>query len=216
MAKLFAAIGRFSKDESAKDKRAFRIILPMNIRKPEDRDLPSCNRTALVQIDRTYAIGVADSDRFCQLIDREIKIIRGWQLEKIFLISIRLLSVSGSWLKSVANSPKSRGAAVFTHLGQPLKKASIHSRRLQEKNGVAAADLLQLESADFAGPVRSGTPANISISRVGQELRLSLHYDANALSAEQAAQLLDFYREELTLKADQENALDSQPRRVVS
>jgi hypothetical protein len=131
------------------------------------------------------------------LIDREIKIIRGWQLEKIFLISIRLLSISSSLLKSVANSPKSRGAAVFTHLGQPLKKASIHSKRLQEKNGAAAASLLQLESADFAGPVRHGTPANVSISRVGQKLRISLHYDARSLSPEQAAELLNLYRREL-------------------
>jgi len=197
MAKRFAAIGQFGSTESSNDKRAFRIILPMSVRNPADRDLPACNRTSLVQIDRASSGASDNPDVFCQQIDREIKIIRGWQLEKMFLISIRMLSVSNRWLKRVANSPKSRGAAVFTHLGQPLKKATIHAKRLRQTDETSGS-LLQLESADFAGPVRTGTPANVSISRIGQKLRLSLHYDAISLSAEQAAELLELYRQLLS------------------
>ena len=121
-------------------------------------------------------------------IDYEINFIRRWQLEKMFLIVIRLASFSNSWLSKVANNPNSRGAAVFTHLGRPFKRAMIHVNRLAKS--IEPGSLARPIDFELAGPVRSGTPINISFARFDGRLKICLHYDACAVSPNEADRLL--------------------------
>ena len=176
----------------------WRILLPISTRSRQDRASVAANRTAIVQIDRQPPMGdgerVSDeliSDElisFSQSIDYEINFIRRWQLEKMFLIVIRLASFSNSWLSKVANNPNSRGAAVFTHLGRPFKRAMIHVNRLAKS--IEPDSLARPADFDLAGPVRSGTPINISFARFDGRLKICLHYDACIVSTHQANRLL--------------------------
>ena len=115
--------------------------------------------------------------------------IRRWQLEKMFLIATRLASVSNTWLSKIANNPVSRGAAIFTHLGRPYKRAMIHVNRLSKS---AASLMLLARPVDFdlAGPIRTGTPINISFARFDHRLKISLHYDSQTISPAEADRLL--------------------------
>ena len=165
----------------------WRILLPISTRNTRDRDAVAANRTAIVQIDRQPPTDESELVSFSQSIDYEINFIRRWQLEKMFLIVIRLASLSNSWLSKVANNPNSRGAAVFTHLGRPFKRAMIHANRLAKPG---PAPLARPIDFDLAGPVRSGTPINISFARFDGRLKIGLHYDAYAVSPSQANRLL--------------------------
>ena len=160
----------------------------MSIRTAADRAAVAANRTAIVQIDRQPPATGEDLIPFCQSIDYEINFIRRWQLEKIFLIAIRLASFSNSWLAKTANNPVSRGAAVFTHLGRPFKRAMIHLNRVSK----SAENLPFARPIDFdlAGPVRTGTPINIAFARFDHRLKISLHYDSQVISASEADRLL--------------------------
>lgn len=177
------------------ERKWIRLVLPISIRKVADRKLPSANRASLVQIERTMD-QVADADTAAQSIDREIKIIMGFRLDFVFLIAIRLLSVSSSLLKIVARNQKSRGTTVFTNLSEPFRKT-----RACDFRSVGGMKLIDY---DLFGPLRSGTPFNIAWSKFRSsedesELhgRISLHFDRGVISPELAKQILNAVESEL-------------------
>lgn len=168
-----------------------RIILPMSIRNVSDRRLPAANRATIVQIDRCGR-EMSDVGKFYYSLDREIRIIRGWQLEKIFLVAMRGLSMFETFLKNAASSEKSRGMAVFTNLGEPLRKSERASSREPD-----SSSFLRPYDFDPVGPVRTGTPANFTVSRYADRFRVSLHYDSQVLTREDAIGLLQVYIDRL-------------------
>ena len=174
----------------AKPNSVWRILLPISIRGAADRTAVAANRTAVVQIDRQPPAPGADLTAFYKSIDYEINFIRRWQLEKMFLIAIRLASLSNSRLAKMANNPVSRGAAVFTHLGRPFKRAMIHIARLSKSTTNSALKLARPIDFDLAGPIRTGTPINISFARFDHRMKISLHYDPQVISTTEADRLL--------------------------
>ena len=127
-------------------------------------------------------------DRFYYGLNREINIILGWQLDKIFLLAIRAMSLSDRMLRWAANNQKSRAMAVFTNLGDPLRKSERAASRCPDK-----AAPIKPEEFDLVGPIRAGTPVNFSVSRYGPAMRVSLQYDSKLISESQAAELLGGY-----------------------
>lgn len=168
-----------------------RVIFPMSIRNVSDRRLPVANRATLVQIDRCEK-DMQDMKKFYQHLNREIMIIRGWQLDKIFLLAIRILSVFEPILRRAAGNGKSRGMAVFTNLGEPLRKSERTSAR--QPNSEA---FIRPYEFDFTGPIRHGTPVNLTISRYAKRIRVSLQYDRSTIGSELATRLLNAYCDRL-------------------
>lgn len=162
-----------------------RIIMPISIRRVSDRRLPTANRATLVQIDRRSS-QASDLGAFYHGLNREINIIRGWQLDKIFLLAIRAMSLSDWMLRRAARNKKSRGMAVFTNLGEPLRKSERTANRHSDGSIKPAA-------FDLVGPIRAGTPVNFSVSRYGPAMRVSLQYDSKLISKNHAAELLGGY-----------------------
>ena len=168
-----------------------RIILPMSIRSVSDRRLPVANRATLVQIDRCEK-DMQDLKKFYQLLNREIMIIRGWQLDKIFLILIRMLSAFEPLLRRAAGNGKSRGLAVFTNLGEPLRKSERNSAREPDSKA-----FIRPYEFDCTGPIRHGTPINLTISRYAKRIRVSMQYDRRAMDEDLAKGLLKAYCDRL-------------------
>lgn len=188
LGRLFVSLAKFmARDGGDHRKDWLRIILPISLRGMSDRRMPAANKTTIVQLDRRVD-GHSEADSFYQNLDREIRIIRGWQLDKIFLICIRLLAIVDPLLRQVAGSRKSRGTVVFTNLGEPFRKLLKSRSKLNCE---------VIEQFDLVGPVREGTPLNYTVARHGDRLRVSLHYDASVFSAKRAEELLETYVSEL-------------------
>ena len=185
---LFNAIQRWRLrfDRAASPQDWIRVILPMNIREFADRRLPSINRTSIVQIDRRNMSELADPALF-RSIDREINLIRKWQLDRMFLIVIRGLSVVQPLVRRAAQNKKPRGIAVFTNLGQPFRQ------RERSIAGAPSSKKLTPIEIDFLGPLRYGTPLNIAVARYQDRLRVTIHYDAAILTQLEASDLLQEY-----------------------
>ncbi len=164
-----------------------RIILPISIRNISDRRMPATNRATIVQIDRRERDAKKLSD-FYRGIDREIKVIRGWQLDKMFLIAVRVMSVFEPLLLRSAKDEKSRGTAVFTNLGEPLRKSHRAGAR-----DLSLGSPLPVVDFDCVGPIRRGTAVNFSVSKFDKTMRVSLHFDSKLLTSEEALGLLEMY-----------------------
>ena len=196
LGQLYLALGDWRKLHACHSENDWlRIILPMSIRNVSDRRLPSANRATIVQIDRRGK-DAQDLEKFYQMLNREILIIRGWQLEKIFLIAIRMLSCFEPLLQRGVKNDKSRGMAVFTNLGEPLRKNEKTRSRVVAGDDEADT-YLRPHEFDLVGPIRPGTPVNFSVARYGGAMRISMHYDNHVLSCEQAASLLRIYVDRL-------------------
>lgn len=191
LGRLFISLSKFLAMNGGNARSGWvRVILPISIRSMSDRWMPATNRTTIVQLDR-HVDGMSFLDGFYQNLDREVRIIRGWHLDKMFLICIRLLSVFEPLLRHVIGSRKSRGTVVFTNLGEPFRKlAKSQLYRADFGNDV-------INQFDLVGPVREGTPLNYTVARHGDRIRVSLHYDGSVFSVNRANELLESYVSEL-------------------
>lgn len=168
-----------------------RMVVPMNIRSVSDRWLPATNRSTVVQIDRRPA-QFENYQGLLAGIDTEINVIRNWHLDKIFLIAIRCMSIFPKWLRAAARNQKCRGAAVWTNMGEPSRRAKFLS-----KDGLTQTGNLRLVEMDVAGPVRQLTPVNICVMQYHNKMRLTMRIDTRQLSLGDAQQLMDCYVERL-------------------
>ena len=176
---------------SDQTKKWIRVIHPFNIRDYADRRMTTTNRAAIVQIDRRDK----DFDDFQGLVenlDREVSVIHRWQLSKLFLISIRMMSAIPGMLRRSATDKKSRGTSVFTNLSESFGRAGF-----AVENESLVVGNLQMTAFDLVGPVREGTPVNMTVQRHLGKLRLSLHADPQVLTGEKPKEFLAAYSNRL-------------------
>ena len=152
-----------------------------------------------------------DVDSFLHYLDREIKIIVGWQFDKLFLLVVRLMSVSRWWIRRSAANPRARGTIVFTNLGQTFRSVSKRAQKLSRQTS-DADHLLEIVDFDFAGPTRSAMPLNFTIQRHQQRYRITARFDRRVLTTDQASSFLNQVEIEMnnlsvvSLKGNQESS----------
>ncbi len=192
IAQLYLAIWNWrTKHQFGRPDDWLRILMPMSIRGMGDRRLSAANRSAVVQIDRRPA-DFANTEQLLKGLDREVGIIRNWQLNKIFLIAIRSMSVIPGWLRSSAKNDKFRGTMVFTNLGTPFSR----NKRLKSAGGIVAGNLKLIEF-DWVGPIRKGIGVNLSVQQHDDRIRLSMHVDPRQVDVPVAEELFDAYVDRL-------------------
>ncbi len=197
MASVFYALPEWSRQQNDRPaEKWFRMVLPISIASKSDLRSPITNRATIVQVDRCEN-QMREADSFLHYLDREIKIIVGWEFDKIFLLMIRLMSVSRWWLHRVANNPRARGTIVFTNLGQPFR--SFEKRAKRVARSIQDSDTsTEIVDFDFAGPTRSAMPLSFTIQRHQQRYRISARFDERVLASEQAASFLERVEIELS------------------
>lgn len=181
-ATLFRALADW--EPTAGDRRCLRMIIPISIRERSDAAMPAANRTTLVQIDR-FQQETADPVGLAKGIHFELGLIRKWYLDRIFLIVIRLMSVSNYWLQRTASRRQPRATTLFTNLGKPFLKTGLpHRERRLQMGGVT------VRAIELAAPIRSHLPISFTALQYAGELQLTGHVDTRFLDAEAARSLL--------------------------
>lgn len=168
-----------------------RLIVPINLRTAEDRRLPAANRASLVQLDRRPE-WEPDPLGLARGISYELRLIRNWQLDRMFLLLVRGMSISDAWLRSAVSRRRPRATSMLTNLGKPLLRLGLPTER-----GKILTGGLRLEELDVVGPIRFGMPLSFAVAEYGGELRLTAHYDRRRLTAEQVECLLGELRERI-------------------
>lgn len=163
-----------------------RLVIPMSIRDWTDRRLPAANRATIVQLDRTDR-DFESADSLVQGINHELTNIRNWNLEKTFLLVLRMVSLVPGWVKRMAANPVCRATTVLTNLGAPFERLKL----TRTKDGQLQAGGLVVEDVDLVVPLRPTTPLGFATLRYGNRQRLSLHYDRRLIGDALAQELLD-------------------------
>jgi hypothetical protein len=171
--------------------RCMRIIVPISIRDKSDRGMPSANRTTLVQIDR-FASQIGDLDAAARGISFELGVIRGAMLDRIFLIVVRILSISNGWLRWSASSMRPRATTLFTNLGRFFAKMPLGR---QDRRLVCGG--LVIERLELAAPVRNQMPISFTANQYAGELFLGATVDTRFLDEASGRWILDRWLEHL-------------------
>lgn len=171
-----------------------RVLLPMSVRKFADRRMSACNRTTIVQVDRKASDFT--SSNFYDSLDREIKIIREWELSKLFLLSVRGMSLVPGMLQKAASTDKCRGTAVFANLAEPLRQLRVPSRQSEDVKELEVGNL-RLVDLDFVGPIRHRMPLNVSVQKHFGRYRISMHFDPRIIPEDVRKEILSAYEKSL-------------------
>jgi hypothetical protein len=144
-----------------------------------------------VQVDRCIR-DFRNPEALIRGLDWEIGVIRNWQLNKLFLLAIRGMSVVPGMLQRSASSTKCRGTAIFTNLSEPFGRLGLPL----ENDCVRVGNLL-LQEFDFVGPIRRSTPVNLSVQKHLGRIRLSLHADPRLLKLDESMRFLELFAHRL-------------------
>jgi hypothetical protein len=177
-------------------KKWLRMVLPISVATKEDLRSPISNRATIVQIDRCED-QMQDLESFIRYLDREVKIIVGWQFDKLFLLIVRMMSISRWWLRRSASNPRARGTIVFTNLGQPFRSIDKRANTLPRKKISGSKHSTEIIEFDCAGPIRNAMPLNFTIQRHQRRYRISVRFDRRVVSIEQAGDFLQQVEAEL-------------------
>lgn len=179
---LFIALDEWSREVLGTSGEPWlRMLLPINLRERKHARMPAANRTTLVQLDRRRRQWESGLEGFFHYLNREVDIIRNWKFDRLFLVMIRIMGIAPGWLERSAGRDHSRGTAIFTHLGEPFRWARRRTRQSADQRTLPIANLT-LTEFDWVGPIRPGTPFNLSVQRMGNHLRLSVHWDPRQLA----------------------------------
>ena len=196
MASVFYALPNWSRQQNdASARKWLRMVLPISVASKDDLRSPITNRATIVQVDRCEE-QMSDTDSFLHYLDREVKIIVGWQFDKLFLLIVRMMSLSRWWLRRSAADPRARGTIVFTNLGQPFRSVAKRVKKLS-RGTPDANPPTEIIDFDYAGPTRSGMPLNFTIQRYQQRYRITSRFDQRVLASEQANRFLKQVENEL-------------------
>lgn len=172
-----------------------RLIVPINLRTPEDRLLPAANRASLVQLDRRPELE-RDQLALAKGISYELGLIRDWQLDRMFLLLVRGMSVSDAWLRSAVARQKPRATSMLTNVGKPLLRLG-----LPLEDGRVLAGGLRLELLDVIGPIRFGMPLSFAVAEYAGTVRMTAHVDRQRLDLEQVQGLVRRIEERVKVPA---------------
>lgn len=185
LATLFGALNEWQSSEYGMPLEGWsRVIVPINLRTADDRELPAANRASLVQIDRRPA---AESNplELARGIHFELSLIRDWQLDRMFPAIVRILSLSNRALQRAVARQKKRATAMLTNLGKPLWRLGLPALA----GGQIQSGGLVLERIEVVGPIRFGMPISCAVLEYAGKLTMSIHYDARVISSGAAARL---------------------------
>jgi hypothetical protein len=189
LATLFATLRDVSPNS---DRRAcWRVIVPISIRQSWERSMPVANRTTLVQLDR-FAQETNDLLGLAQGIHFELGVIRGWMLDRMFLLAIRLMSLSNTWLVRNAGIGKPRATTLLTNLGKPFVRSGLCT-----KDGRVIVGDAPLVAADLLPPIRAHLPLSFSAVQYAGDLRITAHVDTRQVTQADAEQFLQKWRDQL-------------------
>ncbi|MGB6044507.1 MAG: hypothetical protein WBF93_15215 [Pirellulales bacterium] len=188
---LFLSVGTFRRQRNlGRDKDWLRLVVPVNMRKAGDEQLPAANVVSMVFLDR-HPRDCDDRGTLLKSIHDEMTEIKQGRLGLTFLLSLRLRrSLPGAIRRLRKQTAKAvcQGTCVISNLVSPWKDSALCN-----SDGKLVIDGIILQGVEFLPPVRPYTSAAIGAVTYAGRLSLALHFDSRVLDAQEADGILSTY-----------------------
>lgn len=167
-----------------------RVMVPINERQREHRQLSACNHCTMIHLDRTRA-EVRKPVELLASIEQELGVIQRWKLSWNFWRGLAVLRWLPGGLRRFRTAP-TVATASLTNLGRLRLTSNLATHSLDPPGTNAPLRLLDFE---IVAPLVEGTMAALAVSVVNGTLSITLQFDADNLTDAQATDLLERYEQ---------------------
>ena len=184
---LFLAINAWRMSRGGARDDWVRMMIPMNVRTRETRNLPATNFVSSVFLDRRGG-DFENPASLLQSIKQEMNLIKDNNLGMTFLYSLKLLNMLPGRLKQQATADRCTNSCIFSNLDRHFLRLPFPRRQ-----GKLVIGNLELQKAWTIAPLRPYSLASFMSLVYDGRLLLTLHYDGRFIEEEAAQQLLQFW-----------------------
>jgi len=183
-----AAAGTWLKEEAgAGDLEWVYLLVPVNLRRPADLELPAANLVGLIILGRQLK-STLRRGRLLQRTKEDLAWVKRHHLGYTFLVRLALSGLLPGGIRRFTRRRGCRATLLLTNLGQHFAAS-----RLCGPDGRLRVPGAVLEDVSVAAPVRPGTAAGLLVGVYGGRIWIDLAYDPRVLSAAQADRLADAF-----------------------
>ena len=172
--------------------RVIRIMIPFNLRGPEDERLPAANVVAMLFMDR-HAFWFRKRSWLLASTKLETRFFKLFRFPLSFIRSVQVMALIPGGMKLLAGTSKCYATSVLSNLGRMYPNA-----RLPRRDGKLRAGELVLERIESAPPVRPNTSTSLSTLYYADKLTIVMNYDRFEFTADGAQQVLATIIEQLS------------------
>jgi hypothetical protein len=161
---------------AVRDDDWMRLMVPINMRRAEDRSIPAANIVSTVYLDRR-PVHCESPDELLRSIHEEMALIKDRDLGLIFSLTLRLARMFPGGITRLTSNQQCVATAVFTNTMRPLD----HWQLPREGGRLRAGNLL-LENLDVYAPLRRNTLLTCAVLTYDDRLRICVRMDGRYLN----------------------------------
>ncbi len=207
---LFLALKSWSQKEfdveRSASNRYFRVLLPTNLRRDDERRVPLVNRLGFAFLDGKPSKIQANS-LFLQELNSTLKSIRQYASGAIFLEGARFFQKIPGALSLLTSRFFCHCTVVFSNIGVPCK--ALEQKRFRDAGTIEIPGRLKMIRVVGAPPVRTNTPLSIGLASRGDETVLAFCLDAKRFPPEHFLSFFQEFSRQLVQSDDDANAESS-------
>ncbi len=175
------------------DDEWLRLLVPVNMRTPDDRAMPAANVMSTIFLDRDGKRLRDDAAALLKSVHDEMMLIKRNDLGLIYLLSLRVSGIIPGVMERAVHKQKFCCTAILTNIMRPL-----NTLPLPRSDGRLQVGPLQLDDFEFFAPVRPLTCASFGIATYAGRLHVGLQGDSRFLTARDITELQACYIEQLS------------------
>jgi len=157
--------------DPATRKRLIRVMIPINLRLPDDDQLSAANVVAMVPVDRRPH-RYRNTQRMLKGLGREMKFLKTFRLGLAFIRACEIIGLHPRGLELLARADRCYASSVLSNLGQLFAQAECTRRGANLVCGE-----LVLERVHSTPPIRPYTTTCVSMLSYANRLSLIINYD---------------------------------------
>ncbi len=182
---LFLAIAAWRQRQGiGNDDDWLRLAVPINLRGAADKTMPLSNSSSLIFLDRRRA-DFADETHLLKSIYEQLWLIKRSQLQYTMILSLGLARLVPGLMPLVMRADQCQATTYLSYPGVISTQTP-----LPRQNGRLVCGNIVLESVDPGAVLRPHTNAGFMAHHYAGQLRLTLQYDSQVMTVEQAEGLL--------------------------
>ena len=190
---LFLALGAWRDARGLVDDQAWlRMMIPMNLRGPDDAAMPVANIMSTIFLDRQRP-ELAAPQTLLASIREQMNLIKNNRLALIWVIALKLVSFLPGQMQKQADGQGTVATTILTNLMRPF--AALYLPRDAAQRVIAGG--LTLERFEVYAPLRPGTCVTFGVATYAGRLHLCFQYDPRVLSQVEAEELLTRFAEQV-------------------
>lgn len=194
---LYLALRRWSQlspREERRNRRFFRVLVPMSMRKKEHGSLPLANILGYIFLDELPR-NCDREDDLLKKINEIMKFVRKWSSGSLFIEGARFFRRFPGMLSLLTSRIFCHSSIVFSNTGILCK--CLQSERYREEMNIRIPGELELIRIIGSPPVRPNTPISIGLITHQKEMLLTFCVDRHVFDQESFLEFFDLYYSEI-------------------